>query len=212
MKNLINFLILNLVLISFASANEFNENSLYADKVDRAYNQVDLPILPGKWKIYDLEKSGSVPSGNFYVYATLVPENFGPNDNAFYVDSINYAILGSNSEETDYRKTFYGCDAGIYTASPTNTYNINYRGLGNFEETCSAFSELTQGSTNTIHQFYLTDCNDICVEVNFALFKDSYNLTENNFDEFSNLLFNSIRATIAGDTNENEFAFLKSYR
>ena len=26
-----------------------------------AYNQIDLPLLPGSWKIYDLEKSGSVP-------------------------------------------------------------------------------------------------------------------------------------------------------
>ena len=51
-------------------ATEFNELSFYEGKVEKAYNQTDLPMLPGKWKIFDMEKSGSVPSGNFYVYAT----------------------------------------------------------------------------------------------------------------------------------------------
>ena len=62
-------------LVSFAVATEFNENSIYSGKVERAYNQADIPLLPGDWKVYDLEKSGSVPSGNFYVYATLVYYN-----------------------------------------------------------------------------------------------------------------------------------------
>ena len=198
-------------LVSFAIATEFNENSIYSGKVEIAYNQADIPLLPGDWKVYDLEKSGSVPSGNFYVYATLVHESFGPNDNAFYDDSINYAVLGSNSEETDYRKTFYGCDAGIYTASVTKTNNINYRGIGNFEETCSALAELGQGGTNTIHQFYYTDCNDICVEINFALFKENYNnLTDENFEEFSGLMFDTIRSTVAG--NNASFDFLADYK
>ena len=198
-------------LTSYAISTEFNENSIYSGTVERAYNQVDIPLLPGNWKIFDLEKSGSVPSGNFYVYATLVPESFGPNDNAFYDDSINYAVLGANSEETDYRKTFYGCDAGLYTASATKTNNINYRGLGNFEETCSAFTEFTQGGTNTIHQFYFTDCNEICIEVNFALYKENYNnLTEANFEEFSGRMFDTIRSTLAG--NAASLDFLGDYR
>ena len=168
-------------LVSFAVATEFNTNSIYSGKVERAYNQADIPLLPGDWKVFDLEKSGSVPSGNFYVYATLVPSSLSSNENAAFADGINYALLGANSEETDYRKTFYGCDAGFYTSSVTKTSNIDYRGLGNFEETCSALAA-TGTAFNASHQFYYADCNEICVEVNFALFTENYtNLTDANF-------------------------------
>jgi hypothetical protein len=114
MKNIIiSTLALLLSFTSYSVAEEFNENLLYTGTINSAYNQVDLPMLPGNWKIYDLEKSGSVPSGNFYVFATLVPEDTGPNDNAVYFDNINFGILGSKSEETDYRRTFFGCDSGF---------------------------------------------------------------------------------------------------
>ena len=107
MKNIIiSTLALLLSFTSYSVAEEFNENLLYTGTINSAYNQVDLPMLPGNWKIYDLEKSGSVPSGNFYVFATLVPQDTGPNDNAVYFDNINFGILGSKSEETDYRRTF----------------------------------------------------------------------------------------------------------
>ena len=198
------------VLVSFAAATEFNTNSVYSGKVERAYNQADIPLLPGDWKIYDLEKSGSIPSGNFYVYATLVPSSLSSNENAAFEDGINYALLGANSEETDYRKTFYGCDAGFYTSSVTKTSNIDYRGLGNFEETCSAFSE-TGASFNPNHQFYYADCDEICVEVNFALFTENYsNLTEANFAELSESMFNAIRSTVSG--NSESFDFLDKYK
>ena len=197
-------------LVSFAVATEFNTNSIYSGKVERAYNQADIPLLPGEWKVFDLEKSGSVPSGNFYVYATLVPSGLGSNENAAFADGINYAVLGANSEETDYRKTFYGCDAGFYTSSDTKTSNIDYRGLGNFEETCSAMA--AEGTAfNANHQFYYADCNEICVEVNFALFTENYtNLTEINFGELSENMFNAIRSTVTG--NNASFDFLANYR
>ena len=197
-------------LVFFAAATEFNTNSIYSGKVERAYNQADIPLLPGDWKVYDLEKSGSVPSGNFYVYATLVPSSLGSNENAAFADGINYAVLGANSEETDYRKTFYGCDAGFYTSSDTKTSNIDYRGLGNFEETCSAMA--AEGTAfNANHQFYYTDCNEICVEVNFALFTENYtNLTETNFGELSENMFNAIRSTVTG--SNASFEFLENYR
>ena len=198
------------VLVSFAAATEFNTNSVYSGKVERAYNQADIPLLPGDWKVYDLEKSGSIPSGNFYVYATLVPSSLGSNENAAFADGINYALLGANSEETDYRKTFYGCDAGFYTSSVTKTSNINYRGLGNFEETCSALSE-TGASFNPTHQFYYADGNEICVEVSFGLYKENYtNLTETNFAEVSESMFNAIRSTVTG--NDASFDFLADYK
>ena len=211
MKKIITLaLIAFFALVSFAAATEFNTNSIYSGKVERAYNQADIPLLPGDWKVYDLEKSGSVPSGNFYVYATLVPSSLGSNENAAFADGINYAVLGANSEETDYRKTFYGCDAGFYTSSDTKTSNIDYRGLGNFEETCSAMA--AEGTAfNANHQFYYTDCNEICVEVNFALFTENYtNLTETNFGELSENMFNSIRSTVNG--NSASFDFLENYR
>ena len=209
MKKLITIIsIAYFALISFAYSTEFNENSVYTGIVEKAYNQVDIPLLPGNWKILDLEKSGSVPSGNFFVYATLVPESFGPNDNNFYVDTINYAVLGANSEETDYRKSFYGCDSSFYTAASINTTEINYRGLGNFEESCSALPELDQVAT--LAQFYLTDCDEICVEVNFSLYMDNYNITEDNFTALSDNIFNAIRSTISG--NGSDFAFLSNFQ
>ena len=197
-------------LVSFAVATEFNTNSIYSGKVERAYNQADIPLLPGDWKVFDLEKSGSVPSGNFYVYATLVPSSLGSNENAAFADGINYAVLGANSEETDYRKTFYGCDAGFYTSSDTKTSKIDYRGLGSFEETCSAMS--AEGTAfNANHQFYYADCNEICVEVNFALFTENYtNLTESNFAELSESMFDAIRSTVSG--NNESFEFLENYK
>ena len=196
--------------LAISCATEFNTNSIYSGKVERAYNQADIPLLPGDWKVFDLEKSGSVPSGNFYVYATLVPSSLGSNENAAFADGINYAVLGANSEETDYRKTFYGCDAGFYTSSITKTSNIDYRGLGNFEETCSALAA-TGTAFNASHQFYYADCNEICVEVNFALFTENYtNLTESNFAELSESMFNAIRSTVSG--NSESFDFLENYR
>ena len=211
MKKLITFTsIAFFALVSFAVATEFNTNSIYSGKVERAYNQADIPLLPGDWKVFDLEKSGSVPSGNFYVYATLVPSSLGSNENAAFADGINYAVLGANSEETDYRKTFYGCDAGFYTSSVTKTSNIDYRGLGNFEETCSALAA-TGTAFNASHQFYYADCNEICVEVNFALFTENYtNLTDANFGELSENMFNAIRSTVTG--NNATFDFLENYR
>ena len=89
MKKITTLILLSfLASISFSNATEFNENSLYSNQVESAYNQVDLPLLPGSWKIYDLEKSGSVASGNFYVYATLVPEILQPGDNSLNFDGI----------------------------------------------------------------------------------------------------------------------------
>ena len=122
MKKLITFTsIAFFALVSLVAATEFNSNSIYSGKVERAYNQADIPLLPGDWKVFDLEKSGSVPSGNFYVYATLVPSSLGSNENAAFADGINYAVLGANSEETDYRKTFYGLSL-IHISEPTRPY------------------------------------------------------------------------------------------
>ena len=193
--------------ITFASATELNENSLYNGKINKAYNQADLPLLPGEWKIYDLEKSGSVASGNFFVYATLVPSSFGPSDNAFFNDGISYAVLGSKSEETDYRRSFYACDAGWITDAETTTSNIDTRGSGNFEETCSA-----KGEINPFNQFFFTDCGEVCIEVNIALMSENYNINEGNFEEASNDIFNAIRNTVAGSSGADMTGVINKYK
>ena len=64
---------------------------------------------------------------------------------------------------------------------------------------------------NANHQFYYADCNEICVEVNFALFTENYtNLTDANFGELSENMFNAIRSTVTG--NNATFDFLENYR
>ncbi len=76
MKSLIKFLSIKLIAIFFVfnvNAQEFNDLETYSGSINGAYNIANLPLLPGNWKVDDLEKSGSVQSGNFYVYATLVP-------------------------------------------------------------------------------------------------------------------------------------------
>ena len=213
MKNIIiSTFALLLSFTSYSVAEEFNENLLYTGTISSAYNQVDLPMLPGNWKIYDLEKSGSVPSGNFYVFATLVPEDTGPNDNAVYFDNINFGILGSKSEETDYRRTFFGCDSGFYSAAPTKTKNIVTRGSGNFEETCSvAVNEAGDVAGNLSNQFYYTDCGEVCVEVSFSLYRENYNLNADNFAEFSEKLFATIRNTVSG-SGDGSMEFLSDYK
>ena len=212
MKNIIiSTLALLLSFTSYSVAEEFNENLLYTGTISSAYNQVDLPMLPGNWKIYDLEKSGSVPSGNFYVFATLVPQDTGPNDNSSYFDNINFGILGSKSEETDYRRTFFGCDSGFYSAAETKTKNIVTRGSGDFEETCSVAINDEGDFGNLSNLFYYTDCGEICVEVSFSLYRESYNINANEFDEFSAKLFEAIRSTVSGSGNSS-LDFLSDYK
>ena len=208
MKKITTLILLSfLASISFSNATEFNENSLYSDKVESAYNQIDLPLLPGSWKIYDLEKSGSVASGNFYVYATLVPEVLQPGDNSLNFDGITFAVLGSKSEETDYRRSFYACDAGWITDSKVTTSNINTRGSGNFEETCSVINEI-----QPFYTFFYTDCSEICVEVNFALKASDYNINANNFESVSSEIFTAIRNTVLNSADGQVAKVMDKYK
>ena len=212
MKNIIiSTLALLLSFTSYSVAEEFNENLLYTGTINSAYNQVDLPMLPGNWKVYDLEKSGSVPSGNFYVFANLVPLEMGQNDNASYFDNINFGIMGSKSEETDYRRTFFGCDSGFYSAAETKTKNIVTRGSGDFEETCSVAITDEGDFGNLSNIFYFTDCGEICVEVSFSLYRENYNINTDDFAEFSEKLFGAIRNTVSG-SGDGSLEFLSDYK
>ena len=136
----------------------------------------------------------------------------GPNDNAVYFDNISFGILGSKSEETDYRRTFFGCDSGFYSAAETKTKNIITRGSGNFEETCSvAVNEEGDAAGNLSNQFYYTDCGEVCVEVSFSLYRENYNLSADNFGEFSEKLFGAIRNTVSG-SGDGSLEFLSDYK
>ena len=134
MINLKKFLITNILILFFsfpAIAQEFNELETYSGNIKGAYGVTNLPLLPGQWKVDDLEKSGSISSGNFYVYATMVPSDVDEITRR-YNDIIFYAILGSKSEETEYRKTFFGCEGGGYETFEDAVINIDTRGSGNF--------------------------------------------------------------------------------
>ena len=199
MKKITTLILLSfLASISFSNATEFNENSLYSNQVESAYNQVDLPLLPGSWKIYDLEKSGSVASGNFYVYATLVPSDVDE-DVRRYNDIITYALLGSKSEETSYRKTFFGCEGG-FNAQEGSIVNINTRGSGNFEETC-AVDQPDFGNMN----FFYTDCSNVCVEVGINLEREKYKNDRKSFEAMTTQIFETIRKTVGGQSVSMDF-------
>ena len=76
MINLKKFLATNILILFFSFptiAQEFNELETYSGNIKGAYGVTNLPLLPGEWKVDDLEKSGSISSGNFYVYVTMVP-------------------------------------------------------------------------------------------------------------------------------------------
>ena len=141
-----------------ANSAELNEVEIYEGTIKGAYSVTNLPLLPGNWKVDDLEKSGSINSGNFYVYATMIPAE-ADDATRRYNDIIFYAILGSKSEETSYRKTFYGCEGGFYSLEGS-IIKIDSRGSGNFEEYCNVH----QTEFQTFNYFF-TDCSDVCVEV-----------------------------------------------
>ena len=76
MKTLIRTFFAGLIatFITFsASSAELNEVEIYEGTIKGAYSVTNLPLLPGNWKVDDLEKSGSINSGNFYVYVTMIP-------------------------------------------------------------------------------------------------------------------------------------------
>ena len=208
MKSLIKFLSIKLFAIFFVfnvNAQEFNALETYSGSINGAYNIANLPLLPGNWKVDDLEKSGSVQSGNFYVYATLVPSDVDE-DVRRYNDIITYALLGSKSEETSYRKTFFGCEGG-FNAQEGSIVNINTRGSGNFEETCSVIGEI-----NPFYTFFYTDCDEICVEVNFTLHRQNYSISDGDFASASDQIFKAIRNTVNGQGSSDLSQILSNYK
>ena len=186
-----------------ASSAELNEVEIYEGTIKGAYSVTNLPLLPGNWKVDDLEKSGSINSGNFYVYATMIPAT-ADDATRRYNDIIFYAILGSKSEETSYRKTFYGCEGGFYSLEGS-IIKIDSRGSGNFEEYCNVH----QTEFQTFNYFF-TDCSDVCVEVGINLDTNNYKNDRKSFEEITELLSENVRKIVR--SGNGSLDFLNDYR
>tara|TARA_B100001057_G_scaffold237922_1_gene238233 strand:+ start:3200 stop:3826 length:627 start_codon:yes stop_codon:yes gene_type:complete len=201
------FFISNILLLFITlpvNAQEFNNLETYSGSINGAYGVTNLPLLPGKWKVDDLEKSGSISSGNFYVYATMIPAE-ADEISRRYNDIIFYAILGSKSEETEYRKTFFGCEGGGYETFEDAVINIDTRGSGNFEEYCM----VDQSDFGNINFFY-TDCSDICVEVGMNLDRESYKNDLSSIKQMAKLLVENTRKTL--NSENGSFDFINDYK
>ena len=187
------------VFITFsANSSELNEIAIYEDSIKGVYSVTNLPLLPGAWKVDDIEKSGSVNSGNFYVYVTMIPAD--ANDaTRRYNDIIFYAILGSKSEETSYRKTFYGCEGGLYSLEGS-IIQIDSRGSANFEEYCNAHQTEFQS-----FNFFYTDCSDVCVEVGINLDTNNYKNDRKSFEEITEKLSENVRKIVKSGNGSLEF-------
>ena len=186
-----------------ANSAELNEVEIYEGTIKGAYSVTNLPLLPGNWKVDDLEKSGSINSGNFYVYATMIPAE-ADDATRRYNDIIFYAILGSKSEETSYRKTFYGCEGGFYSLEGS-IIKIDSRGSGNFEEYCNVH----QTEFQTFNYFF-TDCSDVCVEVGINLDTNNYKNDQKSFKEITELLSENVRKIVR--SGNGSLDFLNDYR
>ena len=206
MKTLVKtfFAVLLATFITFsASSAELNEVEIYEGTIKGAYSVTNLPLLPGNWKVDDLEKSGSINSGNFYVYATMIPAT-ADDATRRYNDIIFYAILGSKSEETSYRKTFYGCEGGFYSLEGS-IIKIDSRGSGNFEEYCNVH----QTEFQTFNYFF-TDCSDVCVEVGINLDTNNYKKDRKSFEEITELLSENVRNIVR--SGNGSLDFLNDYK
>ena len=206
MKTLIKTIVAGLIatLITFsASSAELNEVEIYEGTIKGAYSVTNLPLLPGNWKVDDIEKSGSINSGNFYVYVTMIPAT-ADDATRRYNDIIFYAILGSKSEETSYRKTFYGCEGGFYSLEGS-IIKIDSRGSGNFEEYCNVHQTEFQS-----FNYFFTDCSDVCVEVGINLDTNNYKNDLKSFEEITDLLSENVRKIVR--SGNGSLDFLNDYR
>ena len=206
MKTLIKTLFAGLLttFITFsASSAELNEVEIYEGTIKGAYSVTNLPLLPGNWKVDDLEKSGSINSGNFYVYATMIPAT-ADDATRRYNDIIFYAILGSKSEETSYRKTFYGCEGGFYSLEGS-IIKIDSRGSGNFEEYCNVHQTEFQS-----FNYFFTYSSDVCVEVGINLDTNSYKNDRKSFEEITELLSENVRKIVR--SGNGSLDFLNDYK
>ena len=82
--------------IIFVSAQQLNYDETYNTEIKDAYGLLDVPLPPGEWKLFDLEEVGSVSSGDFFVYASLMPANISDQERR-YNDTLAVNLFGSSS-------------------------------------------------------------------------------------------------------------------
>ena len=81
--------------IAVVSAQQFSLDDTYESKIKDAYGITDVPLPPGKWKIFDLEVVGTVDTGDFFVYASFMPANISDQERR-YNDTVNINLFGSS--------------------------------------------------------------------------------------------------------------------
>lgn len=192
--------------IVLVSAQQFNFDETYESTIKDAYGLVDVPLPPGKWKVYDLEEVGTVSSGNFFVYASLMPDTAN-DDTRRYNDDVSINLFGRNSEETDYRKSFFVCEGGWYLNS--DIMKIDRRPDGTFSELCAVnladptVNEADVG--NDIMQYHITECSDSCIELFYTLYAENYHHDKESFIEMGNNIFQNVSSVISGSSGSLSF-------
>ena len=197
--------------IIVVSAQQLNLDDTYESSIQNAYGLTDVPLPPGKWKVYDLEEVGTVDSGDFFVYASLMPANVSEAERR-YNDDVSVNLFGPNSEETEYRKSFFVCEGGWF-----NNYDImkiDKRPDGTFEESCAV--NLADPTVNTadvgndIMQYHITECSDSCIEFFYTLNADNYRNDKESFVEIGNSIFQNVRNITAG--KPGSLSFISDYK
>ena len=197
--------------IIVVSAQQINFDNTYETSIQNAYGLTDVPLPPGKWKVYDLEEVGTVDSGDFFVYASLMPANVSEAERR-YNDDVSVNLFGPNSEETEYRKSFFVCEGGWFNNS--DIMKIDKRPDGTFEESCAV--NLADPTVNTadvgndIMQYHITECSESCIEFFYTLNADNYKNDKESFVEIGNNIFQNVRNITAG--NPGSLSFISDYK
>ena len=198
--------------IAVVSAQQFSLDDIYESKIKDAYGITDVPLPPGKWKIFDLEVVGTVDTGDFFVYASFMPANISDQERR-YNDTVNINLFGSSSEETDYRKSYFICDQNWFAGS--DIMKIDKRPDGTFEEKCGvnlADPSVNVGQVfgNTAMNYQYTLCEESCVELFYSFEGDNYKHDRENFIEIGNKIFSNVESAIAGQSSS--LSFISDYK
>ena len=198
-------------LIIVVSAQQLYLDDTYESPIQNAYGLGDILLPPGKWKVFDLEEVGTVDSGDFFVYASLMPANVSEAERR-YNDVVNVNLFGSNSEETKYRKSFFICEGSWFNNS--DIMKIDRRPDGTFEETCAV--NLADPTVNIddiggdVLQYQITECSESCIELFYTLNADNYKNDKENFVEIGNSIFQNVRNVAAG--KPGSLSFISDYK
>tara|TARA_B100001175_G_C19233454_1_gene506411 strand:+ start:53 stop:697 length:645 start_codon:yes stop_codon:yes gene_type:complete len=193
--------------IIFVSAQQLKYDETYNTEIKDAYGLLDVPLPPGEWKLFDLEEVGSVSSGDFFVYASLMPANISDQERR-YNDTLAVNLFGSSSEETDYRKSYFICQQDWMAGA--DIIKIEKNPDGTFMEKCGVnFADPTVNVGQVFGgqgmSYHYTSCADSCIELWYNLDSANYKHDKDNFIELGNKIFASVESAIAGDPSSLSF-------